>query len=121
MRPTLVYDGGCRLCRFAARAVVRLDRARTLSVLPFDDERAGALLEQVAARDRFSSWHLLHPDGARASRGDGVTELLALLPATRRLVPVLRVLPLEKLYALVSRNRGRLGRFVPDGVAPRRD
>jgi hypothetical protein len=50
-----------------------------------------------------------------------VTELLALLPATRRLVPVLRVLPLEKLYALVSRNRGRLGRFVPDGVAPRRD
>jgi len=33
-RPVLLYDGGWRLCRFAARAVVALDRNRRLALLP---------------------------------------------------------------------------------------
>jgi predicted DCC family thiol-disulfide oxidoreductase YuxK len=121
VRPTLLYDGRCRVCRFAARAVVRLDRSRTLAVVPFEDGQAAPLLEAIPAGERLTSWHLLLPDGRRASRGRGVIELLSLLPATRRIAPALRVFPLEAIYRLVAQNRHRLSRFVPDGPAPRRD
>jgi hypothetical protein len=56
-------------------------------------------------------------------RGGGVV-LLAELRPTRPLGLLLRRLRLSALVdaldRLVARNRGRLGRFVPDGPAPRR-
>jgi predicted DCC family thiol-disulfide oxidoreductase YuxK len=119
MRPVLLYDGDCRLCRFVARGIVRLDRPETLAVLPFDDPAAQRLLATVPEADRETTWHLVQ-DGGRASGGAGVAELLGLLPATRPLAPLLRRLPLASIYGFVSSRRGRLGRFVPDGPAPRR-
>lgn len=118
MSPTLLYDGDCRFCRFAARVVVAWDRKGVLGVLSFTDPEAAPLLAGIS--ERLTSWHLVQPDGRCASRGRGVLELLALLPATRPLAPLLSLLPLEALYDLVSRNRGRLGRLVPDGPAPSR-
>lgn len=123
MRTTLLYDGGCRFCRFAARTIVRLDREGTLAVLPFAEPEAQRLLEQIPAAERLTSWHLVREDGRRASRGRGSVELLGELRLMQQLAPVLRLLrllPLESLYGLVARNRGRLGRIVPDGPAPRR-
>jgi predicted DCC family thiol-disulfide oxidoreductase YuxK len=119
VRPVLLYDGACRLCRFAARTVVRLDRDGLVGVLPFADPAAAGLLASIDPAARLTSWHLVLPDGRHASRGE-VAPLLELLPATRRLAPVARRLPLERLYALVSSRRGVLGRLVPDGPAPRR-
>ena len=119
MQPTLLYDGHCRLCRFVARGVVRLDRNRDLTVLPFDDPDAHRLLAAIPAPERETTWHLVREDG-RASGGAGLAELAAELPLTRPLAPVLRRLPLAALYDAVSRRRGRLGRLVPDGPAPRR-
>ncbi|HZO49776.1 MAG TPA: DCC1-like thiol-disulfide oxidoreductase family protein [Gaiellaceae bacterium] len=115
----LLYDGDCRLCRLAARVVARLDRRQALGILPFQDLRAAPYLARVPEQERFSSWHLVFPDGRRATRGE-LGPLLALIPATRRLVPLARRLPLERLYELVSRRRGRLARLLPDGPAPRR-
>ncbi len=115
----LLYDGDCRLCRLAARGVTRLDRRHALGILPFQDPRAAPHLARVPERERFASWHLVFPDGRRATRGD-ISPLLALLPATRRLAPLAQRLPLDPLYGLVSRERGRLARFLPDGPAPRR-
>jgi predicted DCC family thiol-disulfide oxidoreductase YuxK len=119
-RPTLLYDGGCRFCRFTARVVARLDRRRRLALLPFADPEASPLLEAIPENDRLASWHLVFPDGRRASRGRGIVDLLRVFPATRPLAPLLRPLPLDALYDLISRHRHRLGRLLPDGRPPRR-
>jgi predicted DCC family thiol-disulfide oxidoreductase YuxK len=120
VRPTLLYDGGCRFCRFAARFVARLDRRRRLALLPFADPEAASLLGAIPEDERHASWRLVFPDGRRASRGRGAIDLLRLLPATRPLVPLLRPLPLDALYHLIARHRRRLGRLVPDRPGPRR-
>jgi predicted DCC family thiol-disulfide oxidoreductase YuxK len=120
VRPTLLYDGGCRFCRFAARAVARLDSRRRLAVLPFSDPEAVHLLRAVPESERIASSHLVFPDGGRASRGRGAVELLRLLPVTRPIAPLLRPLPLDALYHLIARRRRSLGRLVPDRPGPRR-
>jgi len=119
VEPVLLYDGNCRFCRFAARVIVRLDRRRALAVLPFDDPEARRLLTAVPEADRETTWHLVR-SGGRASGGAGLVELVDVLPLTRPLAPVLRRLPLAAIYGFVSKRRSGLGRFVPDGPAPRR-
>jgi predicted DCC family thiol-disulfide oxidoreductase YuxK len=118
VRPAILYDGDCRFCRFVARGIVRLDRSHALSVLPFEDPEAQHLLATVPTAERETTWHLVR-DGRRTSGGPALADLVGVLPATRPLAPVLRLLPLAAIYGFVSRRRGRLGRLVPDGPAPR--
>jgi predicted DCC family thiol-disulfide oxidoreductase YuxK len=122
-RPVLLYDAGCRLCRFAARVVLRLDGDDELALLPLDDADAEPILSELPKDERFSSWRLALPDGSLAGHGAGGVELLRALRRTRRASRVLEHVPrraLDALYRGVERRRGLLGRLVPDGVAPRR-
>ena len=70
-------------------------------------------------------WWLVLPDGTLVP-GDagGVVALLAELRLSCPLGQFLRVIRAERLIddldKLASRHRGRLGRLVPDGPAPRR-
>jgi predicted DCC family thiol-disulfide oxidoreductase YuxK len=122
-RAVLLYDDGCRLCRFAARSVLRLDREETLAVLPLHDPEAARLLEPLPADERLASWRLVRPGGSLVGYGAGVVPLARSLRLTRPLGRVLEAMPprlLEAQYELIARNRRRLGRLVPDGPAPRR-
>jgi len=123
-RPVLLYDTSCRLCRWTARLVAALDRSGELGLVGLEDDAADALLERVIKEERLSSARLVLPEGQLLSGGEVVLETLALLPATRPLARVVEALHAEaavaRLYDLVARNRGRLGRLVPDGPAPRR-
>jgi len=124
MRPALLYDAGCRGCRFAARVVARIDRERALTIMPLQDPGAGSLLDALPEEERLASWRLVGADGTLA--GDGGAGLPALLRTVRRTRPLgwlLGLVPpylLDSGYELIARNRGRLGRLVPDGPAPRR-
>ena len=113
-RPVLLYDVGCRLCRFAARVVVALDRRRSLALLGLEDASADPLLEGVAEEERGSSLRLVLPDGRVLSGGAAARGVLERLPATRLLGRGLRAAG-RALYSFVARNRDRLGGFVPDG------
>lgn len=122
-RPVLLYDADCRLCRFAARIVVRLDRREELAVLPLRDERAAPFLEPLPEAERFASWRLALTDGSLAGYGAGAVALLEAMRLTRPVARVLAPLPdavFETLYGAVAGNRGALGRAVPDGAAPLR-
>jgi predicted DCC family thiol-disulfide oxidoreductase YuxK len=101
-RPVLLYDRRCRVCRFAARGIERLDRRRRLAFLPLDDPAADPLLESTPADERLASWRLVHRDGSTRSHG-----------WVRGRLP-------DAAYGLVARNRGKLGRLVPDGDGPYR-
>ena len=122
-RPVLLYDAECRVCRFAARAVVRLDRDRELAVLPLLDPAAGRLLAPLGDAERLASWRLARAGAAPTGYGAGVPGLLLAMRRTRWLGRLAQSVPapvLDAAYGLVARNRGRLGHVVPDGPAPRR-
>ena len=113
-RPVLMYDAACRFCRFAARTVLRIDREDRIAFLPFDDPEALPLLGDMPEDTRTSSIHLVDADGSVYSRGAALTRLISLLggPAPVR--------ALGRAYEPIARNRGKFGKRVPDGRAPRR-
>jgi predicted DCC family thiol-disulfide oxidoreductase YuxK len=123
-RPVLLYDGGCRFCRFAARVVATVDRRGVLALLSLEDASAERLLAHVSEDRRGSSLRLALPDGRMLSAGAAALGALERLPATRplaRATALLHTQPAaEGLYGLVARNRDRLGNLVPDGPGPRR-
>jgi predicted DCC family thiol-disulfide oxidoreductase YuxK len=121
----MLYDGDCRLCRWAARAVDRLDRHEQVALLSLSDDEALGLLASVPEEARYERWWLVRRDGTVVPGDDGGgVELLKELRLTRRLGRVLERLGasalIDALDRLVSRRRGQLGRLVPDGTAPRR-
>jgi predicted DCC family thiol-disulfide oxidoreductase YuxK len=103
--------------------LVRLDRRHELAFLPLQAPEAEALLAPLPDSERLASWRLARPGGELAGRGAGAAELARTLRVTRPLArPLARVPPrvLDAVYGAVERRRGRLGRIVPDGPAPRR-
>ena len=123
MRPLLLYDAACRGCRFAARVVARVDRAEHLAILPLQDSDAAPYLAVLPEHERLASWRLVAPDGSLAGYGAGVPALLATMRLTRPAGRLLALAPdhvLDGAYGLLARNRGRVGRLLPDGPAPRR-
>ncbi|MGH3138023.1 MAG: DCC1-like thiol-disulfide oxidoreductase family protein [Gaiellaceae bacterium] len=119
----LLYDDSCRLCRFAARCVVRLDRRQELAFLPLQDEAATPLLAAVPAGERLDTWRLASTDGSLSGFGAGAPALFRATRLTRPLGLLLGAIPgalLERCYELIARNRGILGRIAPEGPAPRR-
>jgi predicted DCC family thiol-disulfide oxidoreductase YuxK len=121
--PTLLYDADCRLCRFVARVVDRLDRDRELALLPLQDPGAAPLVAELPEHERHATWRIAHEDGSLVGRGEGAPVLLRTMTLTRPAGRLLAHVPpraLDAAYDLFARHRGRLGRLVPDGPAPRR-
>ena len=121
----MLYDGGCRLCRFAARIVVRLDRDEALAFLPLDHPEAVALLGPVPEPERGQRWWLVPRRGAPipGDAGGGIA-VLRELRRTRGLARVLTRFRASRAVDLLdvaaARHRRRLGRGVPDGPGPHR-
>jgi hypothetical protein len=94
-------------------------------LLPLADREAEPLLASVPEDARGECWWLVLRDGTPIpGDGGGGVALFAELRLTRplaRLLRALRAAPLlDALDKLVARHRSRLGRFVPEGEAPRR-
>ncbi|CAN5159949.1 hypothetical protein BH09ACT13_BH09ACT13_02000 [soil metagenome] len=73
--------------------------------------------------ERNESWRLVTPGGKVVGYGQGLVELTRAMRLTRPASAALGRVPggaLDRLYALLSDNRGLFGRLVPDGPAPRR-
>jgi predicted DCC family thiol-disulfide oxidoreductase YuxK len=122
-RSALLYDAECRLCRFTARTVTRLDRRKELAIIPLQDDDAAQLLAAVPVNERLASWRVVSTDGGTlAGFGAGAVPLMRAMGFTRaaRLLDRVPDDTLDRIYGAVARRRGRLGRLVPDGPAPRR-
>jgi predicted DCC family thiol-disulfide oxidoreductase YuxK len=119
----LLYDAECRLCRFTARCVARLDRRQELALLPLQDAAASTLLAALDEDERLDTWRMVRPDGSLTGYGAGIPDLLQAMRLTRSVGRLLGRAPagaLEFVYGAVARNRRTLGRLVADGAAPRR-
>jgi predicted DCC family thiol-disulfide oxidoreductase YuxK len=114
MRPTLLIDGDCGLCRASGdwlAARVPADALRVMELQQIDGDEA--LSRVVGDRDLTAALHLVRADGTVASGAAAVI-------GAGRLVPVLGALAAlydhpaghalwEPAYRLVARNRHRIG------------
>ena len=92
-------------------------------MLPLQDAAASTLLAALDADERLDTWRMVRPDGSLTGYGSGIPDLLETMGLTRTAGRLLRRVPvgaLDALYRVAARNRGALGRLVPDGAAPRR-
>jgi predicted DCC family thiol-disulfide oxidoreductase YuxK len=120
---TLVYDGGCRFCRWSLGWVLRWDRRRRLRPLALDTDEANRLLAALDPDLRARSWHLVGPSGRVLSAGSAAPMLLGLLPAGRPAAALLARLPrlTERAYRFVADHRSALGRPVGDRAVAQAD
>lgn len=119
----MLYDGECGFCRWGVRRLLRLDRGHTLRAVAIQSAEGSEALESLASEARLASWHVRSPDGRLSSAGGAVPVLLRLLPGGRAPAFVAERFPrtVERLYGLVARNRGRLGRLVGANRTDERD
>ena len=102
-----------------------MDRHQELALLPLGDEEAGQLLASVPEEERGQCWWVVLRDGTvvRGDEGGGVM-LLAAIRLTGPLGRSLRAVRLSPVVdafdRVLARYRSGLGRFVPEGPAPRR-
>lgn len=75
----LVYDGDCRVCTLMKSFVKALDWRRRIRPVPLRDPEAKRLLAAMDEERRRASFHFVS-DGKTASRGEGVVEILGVLP-----------------------------------------
>ncbi len=93
--------------------------------MPLADVESDRLLGSIPVESRTDCWWLVLRDGTPVPGDDGgPVAVLTELRATRALGRVLEALHagvlLDAFDRFASRHRGRLGRIVPDGPAPRR-
>jgi predicted DCC family thiol-disulfide oxidoreductase YuxK len=107
-----------------ARVVAGLDRDERLAFLSMDAPDGARWLEPLPEEERRLSSRLVQPDGSFLHGAGALVALSELLPGFAPVGRVVRRLGLERhvdgFERLVSRNRGRLGKLVPNVPPVRR-
>lgn len=88
------------------------------------DERAAGAIEAIPFDVRFTTFHVIRPNGSGFSGGAAVIETLSAIGWASRLGRFLGLRPLRPvvgvLYLGLVKSKGFLGRFVPDAPGPER-
>jgi predicted DCC family thiol-disulfide oxidoreductase YuxK len=119
----VLYDSDCGFCRWSLARLLALDRDRRLRPLALGTQQADTLLADLTPEQRAASWHLISPDGRRASAGAAAAPLLRALPGGRVPAAALARMPkpTERTYRWVADHRSLLSRIVPDRAKRRAD
>ncbi len=112
---TVLYDGDCDVCRCFAALLRRLDWASRLGLLPL--QGAPGVISNAPAKDELvATLHVVDASGRWTRGAAALVRIGQALPVLRPLamlaeLPFLRF-AIEPLYALVARNRHRIGRLL---------
>lgn len=96
MRPTILYDGYCRLCSGFLSFVLAHGGRERFEFRPLEESEAGSVV--------------LEEEGRRWERSDAALRILAQLDAPWRWLAVARAIPgpaRDAVYVWVARNRYR--------------
>jgi predicted DCC family thiol-disulfide oxidoreductase YuxK len=112
-RAALIFDGACGFCRRAAEALRRRDPGGLIELVPLQDPAVAARWPELAPEALDRAMHLVLPGGRVLAGADALPEILRRLPRWRRTAWVFS-LPgslflARRAYALIARNRHRLG------------
>ena len=103
----LIYDGECGFCRRAMHVIERLDRREVFRFCPFGHPVAELFLAELDPGVRYESFHAVR-DGSLSSATAAARITLEQLPLGGLAV----ALGFHRLYPVVARHRGLLGRLV---------
>ena len=119
----IVYDGGCRFCRWALAWVLRWDRRRRLRPVDLAADEADRLLAGMGADQRAASWHLVDDRGRVRSAGAAAPDLLRLLPWGSPAAALLARAPrlTERAYRWIADRRGRFGGWLGERAVAKAD
>ena len=117
----MIYDADCGFCRWSLALLLRADRDRRLRPLALGTPEAEGLLADLDQEQREASWHLVNPDGVRASAGAALPAVVELLPHGRVPASLLKRIPgpTERVYRWVADHRSHLSRAVPSNAKRR--
>ena len=120
-RLAVYYDAECGLCRDVARLLGRLDRGRRLHLVDLKRAPLETADSPPLARLR-ATMHVRDEHGVWATGAAGCIEIAWRIPLLWPIVlvtrPPLVEAVLERGYALVARNRGRLGWLTGASACP---
>jgi predicted DCC family thiol-disulfide oxidoreductase YuxK len=113
---TVLFDGGCNLCRGSAERVKLFDAAQRIEFLDLHDRSAQQRFPQVD-REEAMLWMLAIDSNGSVFRGsDAWARIGMLLPGWKFLAWILLVPGIRsvagKLYAWIARNRYRWNRAL---------
>ena len=118
---TVLYDGGCSLCRASVARVRRFDSHKRVEFLSLDDPSAQARFPQIDREVAMRWMQAVDTSGRVWSGADAWARIGLLLPGWNLLswlllIPGLRWMA-AKIYAWVARNRYRWNRdLCADGT-----
>jgi predicted DCC family thiol-disulfide oxidoreductase YuxK len=120
---TVLYDHDCGFCRWSVGCLLAWDRAGRLRVLAIQSPDGQRLLADLAPEQRLASAHAVDAAGRRASGGDALAPVAAVLPAGAPLAALARRAPglARAGYRALAGRRTLFGRLVSDGARERAD
>jgi len=106
------------VCRASVRGILRLAKPDQLRPVGLRSSLSDRLLREEPLSERIQAFHLIAPDGRHWKGPHALPPLLEQLRFLRPAASLLRRSPgtfraADIAYRWVSRNRGRLARFVP--------
>ena len=110
----VLYDSDCGFCRWSLARLLALDRHARLRPLALGTPEADELLADLTPEQSAASWHLIAPDGRRASGWTAAAPLLRLLPHGGAPAALLERMPraTERAYRWVADHRSLLSKAL---------
>jgi predicted DCC family thiol-disulfide oxidoreductase YuxK len=106
-RATVLYDGGCPMCRGAVARLRRWDAGHRLEYLDARDlDAAAARFPHLPHDDDLREMRVVLPDGAVLGGFDAVRALTSILPGFRPLAPLMFLPGVRPLGVLAYRFVG---------------
>ncbi|MBT6145600.1 MAG: DUF393 domain-containing protein [Gemmatimonadetes bacterium] len=117
-RPTIIYDGECRFCRWSVNRIRKLDRHSRFETLPRQQPGLEMRFPILTQSDFNTGLRLIHADGSVDVGADGVYQIYRRVPPYHLVAWLYRIPVLKQFfrlgYYLIARFRHHLGRIDPD-------
>jgi predicted DCC family thiol-disulfide oxidoreductase YuxK len=120
---TVLFDRDCGFCRWSIGRLLAWDRAGRLRPVAIQSHEGQRLLADLADERRLASAHAIDADGRRASGGDAIAPIAAVLPGGTPVAALARRAPAlaRAGYGAVAGRRALFGRLVSDRAKARAD
>jgi predicted DCC family thiol-disulfide oxidoreductase YuxK len=104
-RYILAYDADCGPCTRFMHVVDSLDKSEKIGFISLTTADKQGLLDRISAPLRYSSFHLIFPDGEAKSGSEALLELIDILPGGKIISPIINYFPGGKLIVRFIYNR----------------
>jgi predicted DCC family thiol-disulfide oxidoreductase YuxK len=120
---TVLYDRDCGFCRWSVGRLLAWDRAGRLRPVAIQSAEGERLLADLTPEQRLASAHAIDAAGRRASGGDAMAPIAAVLPGGAALTVLGRRAPAlaRAGYRAVAGRRSVFGRLISDAAKARAD